>query len=100
MNDMEKKYQVIDIYGDPIPGIEVVIGPRSDQRGTITDMNGFFILNEPENTTILLTHLAFKNREFKVRGMPRVITLEEDVITTKPVTVIARKFKYPQRSFK
>jgi iron complex outermembrane receptor protein len=68
---------VTDIHNDPIPGASVII--KGTSTGVITDIDGHFSINAPENSTLIVSFLGFLTTEITV-GQQRTlqIRLEED----------------------
>lgn len=79
---------VVDNFGDPVTGANVVI--KGTTEGTITDIDGNYSLsNVSDNATIVVSFIGFTSQEFKV-GNRNVINvkLEEDSQTLEDVVVV------------
>lgn len=78
---------VIDTNGDPIIGANVTIKGKS--IGTITDMDGHFMLNVPVGSTLQITYIGFVSQDVNI-GTQRniVVTLVEDNETLDEVVVV------------
>lgn len=62
----EIKGFVCDENGNPIIGASVV--EKGTQNGVITDDEGLFTLNAPEDATIRISFIGYNNREVKVKN--------------------------------
>ena len=51
---------------------------KGTTNGTITDMEGNFVLNVQPNATLVISFVGYKTKEVKVGSGPLNITLEED----------------------
>ncbi len=79
--------KVTDEDGEPIPGANVVV--KNTTIGTITDANGEFSLQIPDNATILVFSYVGMNEEeveignqtfFEISMIPNIQSLEEIVV--------------------
>lgn len=79
--------KVTDSTGTPLPGVTVYV--KNDRSiGTTTDLNGRYILEVPDNATIVFSMVGFEKQEVLITGkttinitlMPSSNTLEETVI--------------------
>lgn len=52
--------------GQPIPGVSVVV--KGTTTGMITDLNGSYSLNTPENSTLVFSFVGMKTQEIQVSG--------------------------------
>ena len=76
---------VKDVAGEPIIGANVVV--KGTTNGAITDLDGNFVLNAPQNSVISITFIGYKPVE--VKAAPSVIvTLEDDSQVLDAVVVI------------
>lgn len=78
-----------DADGEPLIGVSISVKGASG-KGTMTDINGDFSLEVPENTTIIISYIGHITQEIKV-GTQRSfkITLLEDPVMMDEVVVIA-----------
>ena len=69
---------VVDNYGEPIIGANVVV--KGSQEGTITDADGNFSLkNVSDNATLKVSFMGYATQEVSVAGKSKInVTLEED----------------------
>ena len=78
---------VKDDTGEPVIGASVSV--KGTTVGTVTDIDGNFTLNVPENATLLISYIGFQSQELSVRGQSVInIKLSEDSQTIDEVVVI------------
>ncbi|WP_212006471.1 TonB-dependent receptor [Chitinophaga sp. HK235] len=64
----EVRGQVTDTAGSPMPGVTVLV-KNSPNIGTTTDMNGRYILEVPDNTTVMVfTMVGYTTQEVTLNG--------------------------------
>lgn len=83
------KGTVLDVNGDPLIGVSVML--KSDRsKGTISDINGNFNLeNVPEGSVLLVSYIGYKPQEIIAKGdRPFQITLAEDSEMLDEVVVV------------
>jgi TonB-linked SusC/RagA family outer membrane protein len=80
---------IVDTNQDPMPGVTVAI--KGTSTGSITDMNGQYILSEvPDNATLVYSFIGMKTVEIAVAGREKIdVVLESDVISVDEVVVTA-----------
>ncbi|HJD92920.1 TonB-dependent receptor [Bacteroides coprosuis] len=79
---------VQDEYGDPVIGARVTL-KGANNVGTITDIDGNFSLEMPSNSTIVVSFIGYKSKEYIVKSdKPLNLILEEDRITMDEVVVV------------
>lgn len=80
---------VSDTQGEPLIGVTVRIEGTS--QGTITGMDGRYVLaNTPSDATLLFSYVGTKPQAVKVNGRTTInITLVEDVEMLEDVVVVA-----------
>ena len=80
--------RVIDAKGEPIPGANISV--KGTTIGTITDMDGKFILeNVPANATLVISYIGFTPQEIHVGNQTTFnITLQEDTEALDEVVVV------------
>ena len=80
--------QVVDQDGQPLIGATVRL--KGVQTGTVTDFDGKFTLDVPQNATLLVSYIGYKDREFAVRGRANLgeIQLESDDNVLDQVVVV------------
>ena len=80
------KGHVKDSTGEPVIGANVVVKDNSS-IGTITDLNGNFVLSVPQNSTLVISFIGYKPVE--VKAAPSVtVTLQDDAVMLQEAVVI------------
>lgn len=85
----EKKVtgMVKDVAGEPVIGANVMV--KGQSIGTITDIDGRFVLDVPANAVLQITYIGYVADEVKVSGKKElIITLKEDTETLDEVVVV------------
>lgn len=78
---------VKDEKGEPIIGASISV--KGTSRGTITDLDGKFTLDAPDNGTLVITYIGYKGQDLKVAGKSSFnIVLEESSKALEEVVVI------------
>ena len=57
---------VKDENGEPVVGANVV--EKGTSNGTITDMDGSFVLELPEEATLVFSYIGYRSREIEYEG--------------------------------
>lgn len=86
----EKKVtgMVKDYTGEPIIGANIM--EKGTTNGTITNIDGEFSLNVPENATLVITYIGYDSQEINTSGKYAFrITLKEDTQNLEEVVVTA-----------
>lgn len=79
---------VLDSTGEPVIGATVMV-KGSTGKGTVTDLDGNFTLNVPNNGTIIVSYIGYKKQEMAVSGKNSLkITLLEDAKLLDDVVVV------------
>jgi TonB-dependent starch-binding outer membrane protein SusC len=80
--------KVTDTSGSPLPGVSVVL--KGTTSGTITDVNGIFLLsNLSENTVLVFSFVGMKPKEIAVSGKTTItVVLEEATIGIEEVVAV------------
>lgn len=80
--------KVVDEKGQPLIGVNVLI--KNAEIGTITDINGSFVLNAPSSESVLIfRYLGYSPKEFIVGKNKDInIVLSEDSKTLEEVVVV------------
>ncbi len=79
---------VKDKFGDPIIGANIVVKGQIT-TGTITDIDGKFSLNVPDNTVLVVSYIGYKTQEIPVRNSEILqIVLEDDMAIMDEVVVV------------
>lgn len=81
--------KVVDEQGEPIIGANILF--KGSSNGTITDINGDFMLNNvPESGLLVISYLGYQNEEIPVKGKSNFsIMLKENSKVLDEVVVTA-----------
>ncbi|UJH90738.1 carboxypeptidase-like regulatory domain-containing protein [Antarcticibacterium sp. 1MA-6-2] len=52
----------------PLPGVTVMV--KGTTNGVVTDFDGNYSINAPDNSTLVFTYVGFASREVAVDGVP------------------------------
>lgn len=78
---------VVDQEGNPVIGANVII--KGTQNGTITDLNGQFILEDcPANAVLQVSYIGYQTQEIVPEGTSVKVTLREDSQNLEEVVVV------------
>ena len=78
---------VKDTNGEPIIGANVTV--KGQSIGTITDIDGRFVLDAPKNAVLQITYIGFTSQDVKIGNKKEiVVTLAEDTETLDEVVVV------------
>src|SRR5690606_30382342 len=73
--------------GETIPGVNIII--KGTIKGTVTDMDGMYALDVPEEGTLIFSSIGYSAQEVPINGRGRIdVTLEEDMQNLEEVVVI------------
>ncbi|MCK9159796.1 MAG: TonB-dependent receptor [Bacteroidaceae bacterium] len=73
---------------DPLPGVNVVVKGIAT-NGTITDLNGHFILSVPSDAVLIVSYVGYKSQNIDLKGRHTLhIVLTEDTETLGEVVVV------------
>ena len=80
---------VTDSTGSPLPGVTVYV--QNDKSiGTTTDMNGKYVLEVPDNATLVFTMIGFEEQDIPVNGKTTInIRLRPSTNTLGETVVVA-----------
>ncbi len=67
--------RVVDVNGDPLIGANVT--EKGTTNGTITDLDGVFLLNVEPNNTLVVSYVGYKDQEVRAHK-DMVVMLRED----------------------
>lgn len=93
------KGTVSDAQGEPIIGANVVI--VGGTKGVITDLDGKYFIQVPENGAVLkFSYIGFKTKSFNVVKGKNVlnVTLEEDAVMLEQTVVTAMDLRRDEKS--
>lgn len=78
---------VKDVHGETLIGVNVV--QKGTSNGTVTDLDGNFIIRVPAGATLVFSYIGYEKQEKIWDGKSRMnITLKEDVTMLDDVVVI------------
>jgi TonB-linked SusC/RagA family outer membrane protein len=78
---------VKDVHGETLIGVNVV--QKGTSNGTVTDLDGNFIIRVPAGATLVFSYIGYEKQEKIWDGKSRMnITLKEDVAMLDDVVVI------------
>lgn len=78
---------VKDANGEPVIGANVTV--KGQSIGTITDIDGRFVLDAPANSVLQITYIGFTSQDVKIGNKKEiVVTLAEDTETLDEVVVV------------
>lgn len=78
---------ILDETGEPIIGANVV--QKGTTNGTMTDLDGAFSLNVPNNATLVISFIGYNSIEVNVAGKSKItVTLKEDTQKLEEVVVV------------
>ncbi len=88
--------KVVDENGLPIPGVAVNI--KDHNKGTITNLNGFFTLEVAADAILVFSYLGFKKQEVPVNGRSQIdVSLTRDVTALDEVQINAGYYNTTRR---
>lgn len=80
--------KVVDHKGETVIGANILV-KHSDNNGTVTDIDGNFSLDVPENAVIQVSYIGYVEQEIKVGNQSTLkIVLQEDTRTLDEVVVV------------
>jgi TonB-linked SusC/RagA family outer membrane protein len=91
---------VLDEKGSPLPGVSVKI--KGTTMGTVTDANGVFSINAPDNSALIFSFIGYETQEVSTTGktsitvnlLPSNKNLTEVVVTALGIKKDERKLGY------
>jgi hypothetical protein len=80
--------RVVDIQGQPLPGVNIII--KGSNQGTVTDMDGYFSLQPAgDNTVLALSYVGYNSLEVDPQeATGQEITLTEDLVALDEVVIV------------
>nr|WP_321356350.1 SusC/RagA family TonB-linked outer membrane protein [uncultured Draconibacterium sp.] len=80
--------KVTDSSGLPLPGVTIAL--KGTTNGTVSDIDGEFLLNNiPENATLVFSFVGMKSQEISVEGTTSLnVVMQEDAIGVEEVVVV------------
>ena len=89
--DAECRGVVKDASGESVIGASVVV--KGSTTGTVTDLDGNFVIKAKKGAVLRITYLGFEPQEVVFNGKPLNITLKEDAKSLDEVVVTALGIK-------
>ena len=87
LNKIIVKGTVLDAQNEPLSGASITI--KSQQTGTVSDIDGKFSLEVPQNSVISVSYLGFVSKDVKVTdGRDLRIVLQENAKQLEGVVVV------------
>ncbi len=80
--------KVSDSFGEPLPGVTVVI--KGTNSGTITDVNGSYVISSvPKDAVLTFSFIGMKAKDIQIQGKNIInVTMEDDAIGLDEVVAI------------
>ncbi|MDQ3291381.1 MAG: SusC/RagA family TonB-linked outer membrane protein [Bacteroidota bacterium] len=95
--NIDIKGKVQDEKGEGLPGVSIQVSGTT--LGTVTDANGNFSINAPENATLVFSYIGYANQTVPVNGRAQInITLTPDTQALNEVVVTALGIEKNARS--
>lgn len=82
---------VVDASGIPVIGANVMV--KGTTNGTITDMDGKFVLEVPEGAVLEISYIGYLSQSVKVTNNKVSVTLKEDTQKLDEVVVVGYSSK-------
>jgi hypothetical protein len=79
--------KIVDDTNSPLPGVSIVL--KGTQRGTVTDGNGLYKLEVPDNATLIFSFVGYLPQEVVVGNQTAInLTLRPDSKVLEEIVVI------------
>src|SRR5690606_1472405 len=80
--------RVTDVAGEPLIGVNILV--KGTNKGTTTDIDGRFSINDVDDQAVLvLSYIGYQSQEVAVGGKTNLtIIMQEDVQTLDEVVVV------------
>lgn len=79
--------RIVDKNGDPVIGANVLV--RGTTNGTISDMDGRFSLDVPQNAVLQVSYIGYLTQEVQVKDQDKLnILLREDTQSLEEIVVV------------
>ena len=79
--------KIVDDTNSPLPGVSIVL--KGSQRGTVTDGNGLYKLEVPDNATLIFSYVGYLPQEVVVGNQTSInLTLRPDSKVLEEIVVI------------
>lgn len=85
--DITVSGKISDDEGNPLPGVNIVV--KGTTQGTISDIDGNYSLNIPENSVLIFSFIGFLKEEIPVGNSTEIdVTLYPDIMSLSEVVVV------------
>ena len=90
---------VVDQSNVPIIGANIIL-KGSPSIGAVTDVNGFFSIEVPANSNLLISYIGYKEQSVYIKGNDQVVNIQltEDSETLDEVVVTALGIKREEKA--
>jgi TonB-dependent starch-binding outer membrane protein SusC len=79
--------KVVDDKGEPLPGASVTVSGTTN--GTVTDIDGNYIIAVPEGSTLIFSYIGFETLRVSVDNQNQInVTLKSDLSSLEEVVVV------------
>ncbi len=92
----EIKGRVVDIAGEPLPGVSVKV--KGTNNATITDIDGNYSINANGNDVLEFSYVGFASKEVKAHSSNINVSLSEDSKELTEVVITALGIKREQKA--
>ena len=88
--------KVVDEKGIPLPGVSIKV--KGTGTGTVSDINGAFSINTPDNAVLVISFIGYETQEVAVAGKSSInVTLASSTKNLSEVVVTALGIKKDER---
>lgn len=88
--------KVVDDKGLPLPGVSIKV--KGSSAGTVTDVNGGFSINAPDNAVLVISFIGYDTQEIAVAGRSSInVTMRSASQSLNEVVVTALGIKKDER---
>ena len=92
----EIKGRVVDIAGEPLPGVSVKV--KGTNNATVTDIDGNYSINANGNDVLEFSYVGFASKEVKAHSSNINVSLSEDSKELTEVVITALGIKREQKA--
>src|SRR5690606_27122919 len=86
--DLQVSGKVTDVNGASLPGVNILY--KNTTIGTVTDMEGNYSINVPENGTLVFSFIGYVTQEIPMNSRTTInVTMEESATALNEVIVTA-----------
>lgn len=88
IQDVTVKGRITDAKGNPLPGVSVQI--QGTTRGAVTDANGHYQLQVPDNATLSFSYVGYLQQQIAINNRTTIdVVLQDDTKGLNEVVVVA-----------